>query len=51
MKARLGEIFGAVPKGTVDLIKFLEEGATALIRAGELGIVTILCCFLVEKPR
>ncbi|MCY3626117.1 MAG: methyltransferase domain-containing protein [Gammaproteobacteria bacterium] len=51
MKARLGEVFGAVPKGTVDLIKFLEEGATALIRAGELGIVTILCCFLVEKPR
>ena len=50
MKARLGEIFRVVPKGTVELVKFLDEGAAAFARAGELGIVTILCCFLAEKP-
>ncbi|MDE0094712.1 MAG: class I SAM-dependent methyltransferase [Gammaproteobacteria bacterium] len=50
LSARLGEFFRAVPKGTVDLVKFLDQGAEAYIRAGELGIATLLCCYLAEKP-
>lgn len=47
--ARLAELLRAVPKGTVDLVKFLDEGAEAYVRTGELGIATLLCCFLAEK--
>lgn len=50
LSARLAEFIRAVPKGTVDLVKFLDEGAEAYARAGELGIATLLCCFLAEKP-
>lgn len=49
LSARIAEFVRAVPKGTVDLVKFLDEGAEAYTKAGELGIATLLCCYLAEK--
>ena len=38
------------PKGTAQITAFLNTGADALVRAGELGIFTPMAFFLAQKP-
>src|SRR4029079_566001 len=38
------------PKGTAQISDFLNVGADALVRAGELGIFTPMAFFLAQKP-
>ena len=47
---RFGERFGAFPPGTTDVSTFLNEGAVALVEAGETGIFTPMYFFLTQKP-
>lgn len=39
------------PKGTAEITDFLNVGADALVRSGELGVFTPMAFFLAEKPR
>jgi len=39
------------PKGTAQITEFLNVGADALVRSGELGVFTPMAFFLAEKPR
>lgn len=39
------------PKGTAQITDFLNVGADALVRSGELGVFTPMAFFLAEKPR
>lgn len=39
------------PKGTAQITDFLNIGADALVRSGELGIFTPMAFFLAQKPR
>lgn len=47
---RIAELFGWVPKGSRAVSTFLNVGADALWRGGELGIFTPMLFFLVRKP-
>lgn len=38
------------PKGTAQITEFLNVGADALVRSGELGVFTPMAFFLAEKP-
>ncbi|MET0344526.1 MAG: methyltransferase domain-containing protein [Polyangiales bacterium] len=39
------------PKGTARITDFLNTGADALVRSGELGVFTPMAFFLAQKPR
>jgi sterol 24-C-methyltransferase len=39
------------PKGTAQITDFLNTGADALVRSGELGVFTPMAFFLAQKPR
>jgi sterol 24-C-methyltransferase len=38
------------PKGTAQITDFLNTGADALVRSGELGVFTPMAFFLAQKP-
>ena len=48
--ARTLEAAKIAPKGTAEISDFLNVGADALVRGGELGIFTPMAFFLAEKP-
>jgi len=45
------EMTRIAPKGTAQITDFLNTGADALVRSGELGVFTPMAFFLAEKPR
>jgi sterol 24-C-methyltransferase len=44
------EMTRIAPKGTAQITDFLNTGADALVRSGELGVFTPMAFFLAEKP-
>ena len=48
--SRLVEALGVFPKGSADVIGFLDRTANAYVAGGEAGIFTPLYCFLARKP-
>lgn len=48
---RLAEIFRQFPRGSAEVVGFLDETAEAYVAGGENGIFTPLYCFLARKPQ
>ena len=48
--SRLAEALGAFPKGSADVVSFMDRTADAYVEGGRMGIFTPLCCFLARKP-
>ena len=48
--SRLAEMFGALPKGSADVVRLLDGAANAYVAGGRAGIFTPLYCFLARKP-
>ena len=49
--SRLAEVLGVFPRGTADVVRFLDRTAGAYVAGGRAGIFTPLYCFLARKPR
>ena len=48
--SRLAEMLRIFPKGAADVVKMLDQAASAYAAGGRSGIFTPLYCFLVRKP-
>lgn len=48
---RLAEVFKQFPKGSAEVVQFLDETAEAYVAGGASGIFTPLYCFLARKPQ
>ena len=48
--SRLAEALGLFPKGSADVVRFMDLTATAFVAGGRTGIFTPLYCFLARKP-
>ncbi|MDE0210210.1 MAG: class I SAM-dependent methyltransferase [Boseongicola sp.] len=48
--SKLAEALGAFPKGSADVVRFMDRTADAYVAGGRTGIFTPLCCFLARKP-
>ena len=48
--SRLAEALGAFPKGSADVVRFMDRTADAYVAGGRTGIFTPLYCFLARKP-
>ena len=48
--SRLAELLWILPKGTADVVKMLDQTASAYTAGGRSGIFTPLYCFLARKP-
>ena len=48
--AWLASMLGILPKGSADVIRFMDRTAQAYVAGGETGIFTPLYCFLARKP-
>ena len=48
--AGLASMLGIFPKGSADVIRFMDRTAQAYVAGGETGIFTPLYCFLARKP-
>ena len=48
--SKLAEILGMFPKGSADVIGFLDRTARAYVAGGKAGLFTPLYCFLARKP-
>ncbi|MYH59631.1 MAG: methyltransferase domain-containing protein [Boseongicola sp. SB0675_bin_26] len=48
--SRLAEALGAIPKGSADVVRFMDRTADAYVAGGRTGIFTPLYCFLARKP-
>ncbi|MCQ3802867.1 MAG: class I SAM-dependent methyltransferase [bacterium] len=47
---RVGEVLRLFPKGSAEVVKFLDRTADAYVAGGRTGIFTPLYCFLARKP-
>ena len=47
---RVASMFGIFPKGSADVISFMDRTGKAYVAGGETGIFTPLYCFLARKP-
>lgn len=48
--SRLAEVLRVFPKGSADVIRFMDRTADAYVAGGRTGIFTPLYCFLARKP-
>lgn len=48
---KLAEVFKQFPKGSAEVVRFLDETAEAYVAGGESGLFTPLYCFLARKPQ
>ena len=48
--SRLAEVLGVFPKGSADVVRFMDLTADAYVDGGRTGIFTPLYCFLARKP-
>ena len=48
--SRLAEVLRILPKGSADVVKMLDQTASAYAAGGRSGIFTPLYCFLARKP-
>ena len=48
--SRLAEVLRILPKGSADVVKMLDQTASAYAAGGRTGIFTPLYCFLARKP-
>ena len=48
--SRLAEAVGVFPKGSADVVRFMDLTADAYVAGGRAGIFTPLYCFLARKP-
>ena len=47
---RVASMFGIFPKGSADVISFMDRTGKAYVAGGETGVFTPLYCFLARKP-
>lgn len=47
---RMGEFFGAFPKGSAEVFTLLDRAAKAYVAGGRAGIFTPLYCFVARRP-
>ena len=48
--SRLAELLRLFPKGSADVVRFMDRTANAYVAGGRTGIFTPLYCFLARKP-
>ena len=48
--SKLAEALGVFPKGSADVVRFMDLTAEAYVAGGRTGIFTPLYCFLARKP-
>ena len=48
--SRLAEALGVFPKGSVDVLRFMDQTADAYVAGGRRGIFTPIYCFLARNP-
>ena len=48
--SRLAEALGVFPKGSADVVRFMDLTADAYVAGGRTGVFTPLYCFLARKP-
>lgn len=47
---RLAEALGLFPRGSAEVVRFMERTANAYVAGGRAGVFTPLYCFLARKP-
>ena len=47
---KLAELLRVFPKGSADVVRFMDRAANAYVAGGKAGIFTPLYCFLARKP-
>ena len=49
--SKLAEVLRVFPKGSTDVLRFMDRTANAYVAGGRAGIFTPLYCFLARKPQ
>ena len=50
MGSRMAESLGVFPKGSTEVVEFLDRTASAYLAGGRTGIFTPLYCFVARRP-